>query len=69
MQQEEVKTASNEFNRDRKTSNNQKIKMMKITQKLMIGLGVLAVSVGTSQADLQLLGPGVSSYMPSSALP
>jgi len=43
--------------------------MMKITQKLMIGLGVLAVSVGTSQADLQLLGPGVSMYMPSSALP
>ena len=43
--------------------------MMKITQKLMIGLGVLAVSVGTSQAGLQLLGPGVSIYMPSSALP
>lgn len=43
--------------------------MMKITQKLMVGLGVLAFSVGTSQADLQLLGPGVSMTMPSSALP
>ncbi len=43
--------------------------MMKIKQKLMIGLGVLAVSLGTSQAGLQLLGPSVSMYMPSSALP
>ncbi|MFK5922241.1 MAG: hypothetical protein QM496_08685 [Verrucomicrobiota bacterium] len=42
---------------------------MNIRQKLMIGLGVLAVSVGTSRAELQLLGPGVSTTMPSSALP
>lgn len=42
---------------------------MKIGYKLMVGMGMLAASVGTSQAGLQLLGPGVSMIMPSSALP
>ncbi len=43
--------------------------MIKITQKLVIGLGALAMSVGVSQAELQLLGPGVSMSVPSSAFP